>query len=262
MKREQDLHAARDEKLVSTNDRVKIGKSNLRIDPTITQKDETYQQFWFTIKKAKKSSFYQFDIDNKTCQINVELFQDILDISLRIFNSKLTTGSQKSEDVRSCPIPVDNDSVLDRLKFINKEEEYQVYGKPIPDILKWRGKGAQGTKAIVIPKKTTAASKKKMAKKMESTAQLEINTQRAIKARKYESRFQHQSGGSSKGAGLRLEVLDEPTEKSADLDEGAGTLLETDDERMNTDVEDHVKGVAEMNIAKEAEEENAKKFEE
>ncbi|GJT16109.1 hypothetical protein Tco_0874815 [Tanacetum coccineum] len=96
MRQEQVQQAARDEKFVSTRDRVKIGKSNLRIDPTITQKEETYQvildiiknttyynaflitanvlkiymqQFWFTIKKVKKSSFYQFDIDNKMCQI-------------------------------------------------------------------------------------------------------------------------------------------------------------------------------------------------
>ncbi|GKD10740.1 hypothetical protein Tco_1190425 [Tanacetum coccineum] len=88
MHREQAQQAARDEKLVPIEDRVKIGKSNLRMDPTLTQKEEKYQvmldiikntpcymqQFWFTIKKVKKSSFYQFDIDNKTCKIDVEVF--------------------------------------------------------------------------------------------------------------------------------------------------------------------------------------------
>ncbi|GKD07295.1 hypothetical protein Tco_1186980 [Tanacetum coccineum] len=78
MHHEQALQAAHDEKLVPTEDRVKIGKSNLLMDPTLTQKVETYQvildinkntpcynaflisadvpeiymqQFWFTIKK-------------------------------------------------------------------------------------------------------------------------------------------------------------------------------------------------------------------
>ncbi|GKB32786.1 hypothetical protein Tco_0872187 [Tanacetum coccineum] len=78
MRQEQAQQAARDEKLVSTKDRVKIGKSNIRIDPTLTQKEKTYQvildiikdtlcynaflitadvheiyiqKFWFTIKK-------------------------------------------------------------------------------------------------------------------------------------------------------------------------------------------------------------------
>ncbi|GKF43042.1 hypothetical protein Tco_0126384, partial [Tanacetum coccineum] len=85
---------------------------------------------------------------------------------------------------------VDNDDILDRLKFINKGEEYQVYGKPIPSTLvtndiqnfeayktfigistslippkKGRCKGAQGTKAVVIPKKATSAFKKKKQKK-------------------------------------------------------------------------------------------------
>ncbi|GJT90063.1 retrovirus-related pol polyprotein from transposon TNT 1-94 [Tanacetum coccineum] len=128
-----------------------------------------------------------------------------------IFHIKLTTGSQRSEDVRSCPITVDNDCVLDRLKFINKGEEHQVYGKPISvtnDIQnseaykkfialstgsippkKGRCKGAQGTKATVIPKKTTIVSKKKLAKKKLRKTQLEIDTQKAIKASKRESRF-------------------------------------------------------------------------
>ncbi|GJZ92559.1 hypothetical protein Tco_0664624 [Tanacetum coccineum] len=76
---------------------------------------------------------------------------------------------------------VDDDGVLNRLKFINKGDIYQVYGKPIPDTLitdeiknseayktffgistglippkKGRGRGAHETKAPVVPKKTTA----------------------------------------------------------------------------------------------------------
>ncbi|GJR71615.1 hypothetical protein Tco_0083980 [Tanacetum coccineum] len=43
MRKEQAQQAARDEKLVPTEYRVKIGKSNLRMDPTLTQKEETYQ---------------------------------------------------------------------------------------------------------------------------------------------------------------------------------------------------------------------------
>ncbi|GJT40307.1 hypothetical protein Tco_0940172 [Tanacetum coccineum] len=49
------------------------------------------------------------------------------------FNTRFITVSLKSEDVRSCPIPVDDDEVLYRLKFIDKGDIYQVYGKPILD---------------------------------------------------------------------------------------------------------------------------------
>ncbi|GJW61672.1 hypothetical protein Tco_0111007 [Tanacetum coccineum] len=142
---------------------------------------------------------------------------------------------------------------------------------------------------------------------LSNAAQLEIDTHRAIKANKRKSIFQHKSGGSSEGAGLRPEVLDEPIGKSAISDEGVGTSPEgstddetflfdekeenpkdiswvstdedeyddkekeddesiaietTDDEKTDIDVEDQVKGVAEMNIVEEAEEENAEKVEE
>ncbi|GJZ69053.1 hypothetical protein Tco_0632603 [Tanacetum coccineum] len=220
---------------------------------------------------------------------------------------------------------VDNDGVLDKLKFINKRDIYQVYGNPILDTLitneikiseayktffgistglipQMKGicKSAHETKATVVPKKTATTFKKKQSKRKlvlhdesdESEGGPEnrptgrkkrtpravviqeppkIDTQRAIKASKCESIFQHQTGGSSKGAGLRPEVLDELTRKSADSDEGAGTSPEkdekpedilwqsiddeesenddeeddasidiekTDDERTNTDIED------------------------
>ncbi|GKC48856.1 hypothetical protein Tco_1071601 [Tanacetum coccineum] len=115
MKQDKAQQAARDEKLVPSDDIVKIGKSNLRMDPSVTQKEETYQvildinkntpfynaflisadvpviymqQFWLTIKKVKKSSFYQFGIDNKTCQIDVEIFQEILRICPKVQNQE------------------------------------------------------------------------------------------------------------------------------------------------------------------------------
>ncbi|GJY26690.1 hypothetical protein Tco_0401416 [Tanacetum coccineum] len=222
---------------------------------------------------------------------------------------------------------VDNDGILYILKFINKGEEGQVYGKPIPSTLvtnditayktfigistglippkKGRGKGAQGTKATVIPKKATSASKKKKQKKKVSirdessdeeseeqeerlvrlvrkprAAQFEIDTQKAMKASKRTSRFQHQSGGSSEGADWgstddETFLFDDKDEKITDIpwkstddddeedesdDDKNIDIEKTDDERTDTDVEDQVKGVAEMNIAEEVEEENTERF--
>ncbi|GJW73833.1 hypothetical protein Tco_0133203 [Tanacetum coccineum] len=117
MKQDKVKQAARDEKLVSSNARVKIGKSNLRMDPSTKQREETYQvaldiikntpffnaflissdvpeiymqQFWLTIKKVNKSSSYQFVIYHKTCEIDVDIFREILDISPK---GKLTQTS-------------------------------------------------------------------------------------------------------------------------------------------------------------------------
>ncbi|GKA22389.1 hypothetical protein Tco_0708351, partial [Tanacetum coccineum] len=284
--------------------------------------------FWFTVKKVKKSSSYQFDIDNKTCQIDVELFQEILDNIPRVPNQEFT-------------VPPLNDSLIDFLpelgykgqlrhnSKIKKPEDVRsclIPGLPMPSYTT----SCLNTNKSPRDKKATAASKKKRAKKMESSdeeseeeeerltrrkpraAQFQIDTQKAIKASKQSSRFQHQSGGSNEGASRRPEVSDEPIEKSADSDEGAGTspevpdetkdkskarddlddwgstgdktflfddkdekiedipwvstdddetededeeddasidIKKTDDERTNTEVEDQVKGVAEMNIA-------------
>nr|GEV72160.1 hypothetical protein [Tanacetum cinerariifolium] len=112
---EQIQQAACDEVLVLIAVRVKINTTNIRIDPTLTLKEETYLvvldiiktspcynaflnyadvleiymlQLWFTVKKVKKSSFYQFDLANKKCQVDVELFHKILQICLRVLEEE------------------------------------------------------------------------------------------------------------------------------------------------------------------------------
>ncbi|GKD45705.1 hypothetical protein Tco_1270350, partial [Tanacetum coccineum] len=88
----QRQQAVRDEKLVPSADRVKISATNMRIEPTVPQNEETFQvfldiikaspcykaftiiadvpeiymqQFWFTIKKTKKTPLYEFGLDDK-----------------------------------------------------------------------------------------------------------------------------------------------------------------------------------------------------
>ncbi|GJT47921.1 hypothetical protein Tco_0974078 [Tanacetum coccineum] len=111
MNQEEIQQAARDETLVPTAERVKITSTNMRIDPTLTQKEETFQvvldlikaspcynaflvttnvpkiymqQFWFTVKKIKKTTSYEFDLADKKCKVDVELFRKILDICPRV----------------------------------------------------------------------------------------------------------------------------------------------------------------------------------
>ncbi|GKB38195.1 hypothetical protein Tco_0883137 [Tanacetum coccineum] len=228
MTQDKAKQVACDEKLAPFDDKVKIGISNLRIAPPMTQREETFQvaldilkntpfynaflisadvleihmqQFWFTIEKVKKSSSYQFDIDRKTCQIDVDIFRKILAISLKVKNQEFTKPPSSNElrefrwalgykgmydeanvdyaammwedlqyqiDYRQTkvkrreitPYPrftkaiirhflsqhksiskregslnhtIVDDALLERLKFINKGNLYQVYGKPVPD---------------------------------------------------------------------------------------------------------------------------------
>ncbi|GKG39230.1 hypothetical protein Tco_0463375, partial [Tanacetum coccineum] len=52
MNQEQIQQAACDEKLVPSTDRVKISNTNMRIDPTMNQKEETYQVILDIIKNS------------------------------------------------------------------------------------------------------------------------------------------------------------------------------------------------------------------
>ncbi|GKC70291.1 hypothetical protein Tco_1116174, partial [Tanacetum coccineum] len=103
---------ALDNALVPLEKRVEIGKCNMRIDPSKTQKEPTYQvvldalalttcypaflitadvpkiymqQFWFTINK-KDSTTYKFKIDKKSYRINMEVFREIFQICPRLPN--------------------------------------------------------------------------------------------------------------------------------------------------------------------------------
>ncbi|GJY47269.1 hypothetical protein Tco_0436332 [Tanacetum coccineum] len=181
MNQEQIQQAARDEALVPIADR----------------------QFWFTVKKIKKTTFYEFDLGDKKCKIDVELFRKILDFQYQI--------DYRQSKLRRCeimPYPrftkiiinyflllhksiakglsvglntIKDDSVIKRLKFVNKGKDYQEYGRTIPDMMltdeikqseaykafigystdlippkKSKGKGSQGKKQTVTPKKKSS----------------------------------------------------------------------------------------------------------
>ncbi|GKC44719.1 hypothetical protein Tco_1062441, partial [Tanacetum coccineum] len=115
-----------DSALVAPENLVQIGKCNMRIDPTKTQKEPTYQvvldslalsllypaflitakvleiymhQFWHTITKIKNSSSYKFKLDKKKCTINVEFFWDILQIYPRLLNQEFDASPSDEEMV-------------------------------------------------------------------------------------------------------------------------------------------------------------------
>ncbi|GJZ09547.1 hypothetical protein Tco_0543830 [Tanacetum coccineum] len=109
--------AARDEKWVPSAERVKISSTNIRLETTVPQKEETFQviidviknstcfkaftisadvseifmqQFWYTIKKVQDTDSYEFLLANKKCTINAEVFRIILDICPRLEGEDFT----------------------------------------------------------------------------------------------------------------------------------------------------------------------------
>ncbi|GJX57206.1 hypothetical protein Tco_0287103 [Tanacetum coccineum] len=133
--------SAREEKLVPSADRVKISATNIRIEPTVPQKEETFQvfldiikasqcfkaftiiadvpeiymqQFWFTVKNLKKTPFYEFGLDDKKFTIDVEVFMEILDICPRVPNEDFVAPPSK-EDLLVFLIELGYKGLLDHL---------------------------------------------------------------------------------------------------------------------------------------------------
>ncbi|GJQ96472.1 putative reverse transcriptase domain-containing protein [Tanacetum coccineum] len=96
---------------VPSAERVKIIPTNIRLETTMPQKEETFQvvieiiknstcfkaftiyadvpeifmqQFWYTIKKLPYNDFYEFLLANKKCTVNAIVFRIILDICPRV----------------------------------------------------------------------------------------------------------------------------------------------------------------------------------
>nr|GEU79524.1 retrovirus-related Pol polyprotein from transposon TNT 1-94 [Tanacetum cinerariifolium] len=156
---------ARDEKWVPSTETVKISSTNVRLETTVQQKEETFQvvinviknstyfkaftitvevpeifmqQFWYTIKKVKDSESYEFLLGNKKCIVDVKVFRKILDICQRVKGEEFTEVQ-------------DDDATLTFLVDIGYKESYQMFLKYSNDQIppkKSRGKGLQGKKMI------------------------------------------------------------------------------------------------------------------
>ncbi|GKB53030.1 hypothetical protein Tco_0903783, partial [Tanacetum coccineum] len=80
---------ARDEKWVPFSKRVKISSTNVRLETTVPQKEETFQ-FWYSIKKVQGMDSYEFLLANKKYVVNANVFRTILDICLRVEGANFT----------------------------------------------------------------------------------------------------------------------------------------------------------------------------
>ncbi|GKA40705.1 hypothetical protein Tco_0733298 [Tanacetum coccineum] len=73
--------SAHDKKWVPSAERVKISSTNIRLETTVPQKEETFQ---YTIKEVPDTDSYEFLLANKKCSVNAEVFKTILDICPRV----------------------------------------------------------------------------------------------------------------------------------------------------------------------------------
>ncbi|GJZ26547.1 hypothetical protein Tco_0570800, partial [Tanacetum coccineum] len=103
MHREQAQLAARDEKLVPTKDRVKIGKSNLIMDPTLTDVPKFYMKhFCFTSKGSRNLLSTSLTLIKRHVKLTLNYFKKFL-------------GSAQEFQIREFIVPPSNDSLFDFL---------------------------------------------------------------------------------------------------------------------------------------------------
>ncbi|GJS92325.1 hypothetical protein Tco_0774961 [Tanacetum coccineum] len=79
---------ARDEKWVPSTKRVKISSTNVRLETTVQQKEETFQVIIDVIKNS--TCFKAFTISADKCIVDAEVCRMILDICLRVEGEKFT----------------------------------------------------------------------------------------------------------------------------------------------------------------------------
>ncbi|GJS65801.1 hypothetical protein Tco_0680365 [Tanacetum coccineum] len=138
---------ALDNSFVAHDNRVKIGKCSMRIDPSKTPKEPTYQvvldalslsplypaflitgevleiymhQFWHTITKIKNSSSYKFKLDKKKCTIDFGVFHDILQICTRLPNQEFVIDNRDSKKQEKIYYPRFTKAIIQH--FISKDK--------------------------------------------------------------------------------------------------------------------------------------------
>ncbi|GJZ50645.1 hypothetical protein Tco_0604835 [Tanacetum coccineum] len=186
MSQEEIQQVAREEAWVPKAERVKITTTNMRIYPTMTQKEETYQvildiiknttfykaflattdvleiymqQFWHTVTKIKESTFYEFKLSNKKCQFDVELKKGSRKImpyprfTKIIINHFLSVYKSVPKGPPSGLHTIKDDGVLSRIKFAYKA--FIGYSTCLLPPKKTKGKGSKGKQQEVTTKKKT-----------------------------------------------------------------------------------------------------------
>ncbi|GKA86844.1 retrovirus-related pol polyprotein from transposon TNT 1-94 [Tanacetum coccineum] len=157
---------ARDEKWVPSVKRVKISPTNLRLETTVHQKEETFQviidviknstcfkaftisadvpeifmqQFWYTIKKVKDTESYEFLLANKKCLVDAEVFRKILDICPRIKGEEfIRLQDDDADDDKSINLEMtDNEETEDEFvhcdEQVNDDEDEEMSNAEVED---------------------------------------------------------------------------------------------------------------------------------
>ncbi|GJU01078.1 hypothetical protein Tco_1111416 [Tanacetum coccineum] len=192
---------------------LKISSTNVRLETTMQQKEETFQVIIdYTIKKVKDSDSYEFLLANKKCKVDADVFRKILDICLRVEGEELTKksrgkGSQGKKTAYTSVADVD----------VSEESE--------PEPIKKKAASRR-----VVKKKVTISAADNIIP--DPYVSLKLDTMKALKEKKKTNKRQPGTIGSNEGTGTIPRVLDESTIVSATSTEGTGIPGVPDEEKV------------------------------
>ncbi|GJV53558.1 hypothetical protein Tco_1449299 [Tanacetum coccineum] len=193
---------------------------------------------------SRKTLDFMFQIDNKDIKKQEKMYHPRF--TKAIIYHFISKDNPISTRNRIFMHIVRDDSILRSLRSVSKFDEYQVYGALLPEGMtnqKMRDSPAYKTylaftTGATTPKKARKFKKPSSPSKKKALVGVEEPTEKPIKkptTRRHsvEKRYQkkhmgnkiHQEGGSSEGADLESEVIDEQKGKSTDTSEETGLKL-------------------------------------
>ncbi|GJU89593.1 hypothetical protein Tco_1302016 [Tanacetum coccineum] len=271
MNQEEIKQAVHEEKWVPKADRVKISTTNMRIDPSMTQKEETYQ---VVLDIIKNNTFFKAFLAFADVP-KIYMQHQALDICPRVpgkefivppfeeellhfliglrYKGALTWSQGKKATVSLKPASVEESDESDSEPAKKRTGNRRVIKKKVsisiddniisePDVPLELGKSMSLIEATkeeaarqvhATPERIMTESDPEPARRRPSE-QLAADTMQALKASRKSTRSQLHAGGSSKGTGTKPKVPDESTNTPTTLSEGIGTNPGVPNEEKDT----------------------------
>ncbi|GJW77174.1 hypothetical protein Tco_0138856 [Tanacetum coccineum] len=180
---EQQQQNLLDAELVLINEQVKIATSNFRIAQEKTRPDVIYK-FWYTITYELIAKAFFFTIGDKVFEVNADLLRNALSITPKDLDHPFTLPAPEKEIIK-----------IHQSTWIKSKEE-----------------GVDHLKKL------------KGLETLSEAAQFQLNIKRARKASRHDFFIQQHPRGSGEGSSITLEVPDELVFKTSN--KGAGVTLE------------------------------------
>ncbi|GJS66457.1 hypothetical protein Tco_0681021 [Tanacetum coccineum] len=240
---------ARDERWVPTIERVKISSTNIRLEPTLPQREETFQVI---IDVIKNSTCY------KAFTISADI-PEIFEYGLPIPETMLSNAIKQSESyqmfIKYSTVQIPLKKIIGKGSQGKKPAVTQVFDESEPELAPTpkpakKQSGSRGTRGVVIQDTTRVPHKKLVdhSKKLKGVLmltldeQLAADTMQTIKNSQKTIKRQPNTGGLFKGTGITPRVPDDSTFVFPTSHKGTGNkagVPDEEDDEVHTEIRTH-----------------------